>query len=80
MNRIIFVLAASLCACVNSTNNVTQPVYTKGANMFTTCSGVVEDWASCNDKAMKACSGKYDVVQKDENPSGAQRELTFKCK
>jgi len=79
MNRIVVVLASLLCACVSSTSNL-QPVTMKGGNMFTTCSGVVEDWASCNAKAIKACSGKYDVVQKDENPSGAQRELTFKCK
>jgi len=58
-----------------------QPVVMKDHNvMFTTCSGVVEDWSSCNIKAGKACANGYEVLDKTESPVGGRRDLTFSCK
>ena len=48
--------------------------------MFTTCSGAVEEWGSCAAKAAKTCPNNYEVIERFETPSGASRELTFKCK
>ena len=64
-------------------NGQRQPVIMKDANkkiMFTTCSGAVEDWYSCNQKAVDSCKDKgYYVIEKFESVVGARRELTFKC-
>jgi hypothetical protein len=47
---------------------------------FTTCSGAVEDWGSCNQKAQSTCLNGYSVLEKFENAVGGRRELTFQCK
>lgn len=53
--------------------DVKEPIY------FTTCSGMVEDWASCNKKAMKTCPDGYSVISKEENPTAGRRDMTFRC-
>jgi len=54
--------------------DVKEPIY------FTTCSGSVETWNSCNNKATKTCPNGYETINKLENPVGGRRELTFRCK
>jgi hypothetical protein len=84
MKSLIILIALFLVACSSLMNggNTTQPVLVKDAKqqiMFTTCSGVVEDWGSCSRKAGKACANGYEVIKRDEDIVGAKRELTFKC-
>jgi hypothetical protein len=71
------------CAQLSNSSDTTQPVTVKdpGKNiMVTTCSGVVEDWGSCQNKARKTCPNGYEVLEKIESPVGGKRELTFQCK
>ena len=73
-------------ACSSLTNgaNQLQPVLLKDAKTktwFTTCSGAVEEWSSCQSKARKTCPNGYETLEKIETPaSGGRRELTFMCK
>jgi len=77
-----FVLSALvfLSGCAQLMNGQTQPVLMKGGDMFTTCSGAVEEWSSCNNKAQKSCPNGYEVLEKSESSVSGRRELTFKCK
>lgn len=82
MNK-LFVIAVFfvLSACKQLQHGQIQKVDLIGNNKyFTTCSGAVEDWASCFDKASGACNGKYDVITKEDNNRGTYRALTFQCK
>lgn len=80
---ILIAFALAACSSLMNPSGAVQPVVIKDAKqqiMFTTCSGSVEDWASCNNKAGKACVNGYDVMEKEESAVGGKRELTFKCK
>lgn len=78
---IVFFIALILSACEQLLKGQQQPVIPRtNGNYFTSCSGTVENWASCNDKALKTCQNGYEEVKKEENGSGIVRELTFKCK
>jgi hypothetical protein len=75
--------ALALTACAQLQRGELQPVKridSKEPIYFTTCSGMVEDWASCNNKAMKTCSNGYTVTNKEENPTAGRRDMTFRCK
>ena len=75
--------ALSGCAQLTNGQAQMQPVVVKVARehiMFTTCSGAVEDWGTCNSKAMKACPNNYIVLEKTEDANGLFRNLTFQCK
>jgi hypothetical protein len=78
-----FVLLAA-CSTLKNAPNQLQPVTvinSKENILFTTCSGMVESWGSCNSKAMKECKGRgYEILDRFETPAAARRELTFKCK
>ena len=54
--------------------DVKEPIF------FTTCSGAVEDWGTCNSKAQRTCENGYEVVKKAESNATGYRELTFRCK
>jgi hypothetical protein len=78
----LFVLAVSLSGCAQLMKGELQPVTIKNAKdntMFTTCSGMVEEWNSCYQKAGKTCPNGYETLEKVESPVGGKRELTFKC-
>lgn len=47
---------------------------------FTTCSGTVEEWGSCNRKARETCTNGYETMEKVESAIGGKRELKFRCK
>jgi hypothetical protein len=81
-----FVITAALMlllsACAQLQKGEMQPVKridVKEPIYFTTCSGMVEDWASCNRKAMKTCPNGYSVTNKEENPTAGRRDMTFRC-
>ena len=63
-------------------NGQQQPVIEKNFKdrvFFTTCSGAVEDWGSCNLKAKNKCVNGYSVVNRFESAVNGRRELTFQC-
>lgn len=69
--------------CAQLMNGQMQPVTVKDYKqqiMFTTCSGSVEDWGSCSQKAAKSCEKGYVVLNKIESAVGGRREITFQCK
>lgn len=71
------------CSTLNNPSGALQPVITKSLKekiYFTTCSGAVEDWGSCNYKAQSTCSNGYSAINKFESAVGGRRELTFQCK
>jgi uncharacterized protein YceK len=84
MKLFIVALVFGLSGCASlMRGSEPQPVRViddKQQIMFTTCSGAVEEWGSCNSKARKACANGYEAVKKEESPVGGKRELTFKCK
>ena len=86
MKFLLFIPLSLLVACASLSNggNQLQPVYPRGANgktWFTTCNGAVEDWGSCQRKAMKTCPQGYETLDKvDMSAAGGRRELTFGCK
>jgi hypothetical protein len=72
-----------LASCTQLIKGQQQPVIEKNFKekiFFTTCSGAVEDWGSCNNKAQSTCSKSYAVLDKFESAIGGRRELTFQCK
>lgn len=71
-----------ISACAQLTQGQQQPVKRISVEeeiYHTTCSGSVETWGSCNQKARDTCKGKYSIVEKQESPVGGRRELTFRC-
>ena len=82
MKKRIILITLALTGCTQLMNGQEQPVIrtnVKEGIYYTTCSGAVENWASCNNKAVKTCSNGYQVLSKDENSTGTKRELTFQC-
>ena len=72
-----------LNGCAQLMNPQAQPVVVKDANqkiMSTTCSGLAEDWGTCNSKAMKACPNNYIILDKTQESNGVIRSMTFQCK
>ena len=86
MKPLVLIVALALlegCSSLMNASGAIQPVKVIDAKqqiMFTTCSGNVEDWASCYGKARKACVNGYESLEKVESPVGAKREFTFQCK
>lgn len=83
MKLIITFLVIALSGCSQLRNPQVQAVVVKDANrqiMYTTCNGLVEDWGTCNSKAMKACPNNYIVLDKTQESNGIFRSLTFQCK
>ena len=81
MKYIVLVSAVLLSGCAQLMNGQIQPVVLKKDNLyFTTCSGAVENMASCNKKAMDTCGKGYNILDKFQDAQGAIRTLTFECK
>ena len=75
------VLTLVLSGCAQLMNGQIQPVVLKSNNVYyTTCSGAVENMASCNRKAMETCTNGYNIIDKFQDAQGAIRTLTFECK
>ena len=80
---ILFSLLIISCSALNNPQRAMQPVVYQNLKekiYFTTCSGAVEDWSSCIDKARATCSGNYEQLKRFESPVAGRRELTFQCK
>lgn len=83
MRTWVILMALALAACAQLQRGEMQPVKpldAKQQTYFTTCSGTVEDWGSCNRKARATCANGYDIVNRDESTTGARREMTFRCR
>ena len=83
MKFLILVIMFLVTGCAQLMNGELQPVKLKDPNKgiySTTCAGAVENWATCNEKAMKTCTQGYFVLDKAEDGTGTKRELTFQCK
>ncbi len=81
MKSLGLVLTIALSGCAQLMNGQIQPVVLKGNNLYyTTCSGAVENMASCNRKAMETCGNGYNILDKFQDANGAIRSLTFECK
>jgi len=83
MKYCLLVLLGLIGGCAQLQRGQIQPVIVKDYKnniMFTTCSGAVEDWASCYRKARSTCDKDYKIIEQNENANGGRRELTFKCK
>ena len=82
MKYIVLSLLVLVGGCAQLTRGQEQPVVAKNAKegiYYTTCSGAVETWASCNNKAMNTCTKGYSVVDKFQDSNGTIRSLTFQC-
>ncbi len=82
MKYILTIILISLVGCAQLMQGQQQPVTYKNLKekiMFTTCSGSVEYWGSCFEKAKNTCQNGYIVLEKNENPTSGRRDLTFKC-
>ena len=69
--------------CAQLQHGAAQPVITlnlKQGLYATSCSGAVEVWGNCYDKARATCVNGYDVIRKKEELNGGKREITFECK
>jgi hypothetical protein len=83
MKLILISMIFFLLGCAQLNKGQQQPIIEKSFKeriYFTTCSGAVEDWGSCNQKAQSTCLNGYSVLEKFENAVGGRRELTFQCK
>jgi len=83
MKLLMLSLIVVLSGCAQLMNPQAQPVVVKDANqqiMYTTCNGLVEDWGTCNSKAIKACSNSYITLDKTHESNGVFRNMTFQCK
>ena len=80
LNMIVIFAMAGLAGCAQLSKGEMQPVEERGANTYyTTCSGTVEEWSSCNRKARNTCKNGYEVLNKFETAVGGRREMTFQC-
>ena len=80
MKSTALVLALFVAGCAQLMNGQEQPVITKKDNSYyTTCSGAVETWSSCYNKASRTCEKGYAILEKTENANGGFRTMTFKC-
>jgi hypothetical protein len=80
---ILFSLLIISCSALNNPQGAMQPVVYQNLKekiYFTTCSGAVEDWNSCIEKARRTCSDNYAEIKRYESPVAGRRELTFQCK
>ena len=68
-------------ACAQLQHGAVQPVIMKKQDVyFTSCSGAVEFWGNCYDKARQTCPKGYDVLDTKQALNGGRRELNFKCR
>ena len=80
---LVLLVTMSGCKALMNAEGAAQPVKRIDAKepiYFTTCSGAVEDWGTCNSKAQRTCDKGYETVKKAESNATGYRELTFRCK
>jgi hypothetical protein len=82
MKYLLIAIGFILTACAQLQHGATQPVIMKDARQkiyITSCSGAVEVWGNCYDKARNTCEKGYETVEKKDEANGGRRELMFKC-
>ena len=82
MKLLLIAFAICLVGCAQLMKGQEQPVVVKNAKdniYYTTCSGAVEYWGSCYNKAARTCNKNYAILEKTENANGGFRTMTFKC-
>lgn len=80
---IVMMFFLTSCAQLANPGGAAQTVKIKDAKqnmMWTSCSGVVDDWSDCDHRARKTCPGGYETVDRVENVASTGRELTFRCR
>ena len=86
MNKSLVVIAAvlGLSGCAAVVKPMTTPDGKQG--FLVSCDGSADNWSSCYEAATKACQGKYNVVDRNENSTPTQygpivrRNLIAECK
>ena len=80
MKYAVLILVGLIAGCAQLMSGQEQPVVPKKDGIFyTTCSGAVETWASCYNKASRTCAKGYTTLDKTDNANGGFRTMTFKC-
>ena len=82
MKIVILVMISCITGCAQLMHGQEQPVIVKDAKnniWYTTCSGAVETWHTCNQKAERTCAKGFYSLEKTENANGGFRTMTFKC-
>lgn len=83
MKYLFIVVGFIFAGCAQLQHGAIQPVILKDASQniyFTSCSGAVEVWGNCFDKAKASCARGYDVIDTKESLNGGKREIVFQCK
>jgi hypothetical protein len=83
MKKLVCLAFLALIGCAQLQHGQEQPIVIKSVKngvYYTSCSGAVETWASCYDKARITCEKSYQVIKTNESAQGGIRELTFQCK
>ena len=82
MKYLFISLLLLVSGCAQLMKGAEQPVtqYRDSKTFRTTCSGIAEDWGSCNRKAKGTCNNNYTIVEKNADSNGVIRELIFTCK
>jgi hypothetical protein len=82
MNKLLLACIVLLTSCSSLSNFQEQPVvpFRDAKTYKTTCSGMAEDWGSCNRKANRTCPKGYDVIEKQQDSNGIERSIIFSCK
>jgi hypothetical protein len=83
MKYFLVMISLILTACAQLQHGAIQPVVMKSAKdaiFFTSCSGAVEVWGNCHDKAKITCEKGYKTLEIKDEANGGRRELTFQCK
>lgn len=82
LNKLFFSYLILLTSCSALKNPQQQPVIPyRDANTYkTTCSGSVENWGSCYNKANRTCKNGYKISDKYADSNGVVREMVFTCK
>lgn len=80
MKYIVLIMIGLVTGCVQLMGGQEQPVIKKkDGEFYTTCSGAVENWGTCYNKASRSCANGYSILEKTENANGGFRTMTFKC-
>lgn len=77
----VFILLAG-CTALSHPERAAQTVVIKDYKqkiLWTSCSGAVEDWPNCLDRAKNTCQNGYNTLSRNDSFGGI-RELTFQCK
>jgi len=83
MKYLLITVGFLITSCAQLQQGAIQPVVLKSAKnsiYFTSCSGAVEVWGNCYDKAKNSCDKGYKTIEIKDEANGGRRELTFQCK